>query len=396
LIKIPKTLFSSDKVKNTIECPFCSYIIAKPFPKDQLCPKCQKFLPILHDLSTEGKEKPEPKPFEKRTKTLSSKLGSKVKIKDNSISISLESNEIQLSKGEYVKLLGITSTDRTELYCSNPNFSYLLELTNNLDFISTGILGGELDKMLLVSEEKKTEEKCQFYVKDEIIYLVYGKFPDKKGKWILEQMSQNFSEIVKGRDVNDLKKFEKYQIELEFQKRTNFILKEYLQLQKVFSDQEIPYVEDSIRIDYLGLSSMSIGVISLMIGEELDIELQMEVESLEEAKEMKESMLTARIEAIAANTQGNTGAIPRWIAVKLGFQKYRFLTFQKYKNDYYLSLLSEGNLGKLPNVEELIDVEVENVIKTPFSGNLRPFNELKLRLENCFSKRRKFPPFKFS
>ncbi|GAH20221.1 unnamed protein product, partial [marine sediment metagenome] len=44
--------------------------------------------------------------------------------------ISLESEKIQLKKGEYVKLLGITSIDRTQLYCSNKNLRYLLELTN--------------------------------------------------------------------------------------------------------------------------------------------------------------------------------------------------------------------------------------------------------------------------
>ena len=374
MIKIPKSLFPSDTPKNTIKCPFCGYIITKPFPKNKLCPKCNKFLAILHDLSSEEKEKTQPKQFETKTTTLSSKLRGKVKVKESPMSISYENNVIKLSNGEYITLLGITSTDRTQLYCSNKDYTYLLELTNNLDFIATGILGGELDKMLLVSEEKKTEEKCQFYVKDEIIYLVYGKFPDKKGKWLLEQIANNYSELVRGKDVNNLKKFEQYQIELEFEKRTNFILKEYLTLQKVFSDQEIPYVEDSLRIDYIGLSSMSIGVISLLIGEELDIELQMEVDSPEEEKEMRESMLTAKIAAIAANTQGNTGAVPRWIAVKLGFQKYRFLTFQKYMNDYYLSLLSEGNLGKIIDVEELINPEFENVIKTPFYGNLKPFN----------------------
>ena len=121
----------------------------------------------------------------------------------------------------------------------------------------------------------------------------------------------------------------------------------------------------------------------------------MEVDSPEDEKEMKESMLTARIEAIAANTQGNTGAIPRWIAVKLGFQSYRFLTFQKYHNDYYLSLLSEGNLDQIQNVEKLLKPKIEQVVATPFSGNLKPFNELKEHLEDLFSKRKKFPPFNF-
>ena len=320
----------------------------------------------------------------------------KVKIKEKSLDISLESEKIQLKKGEYVKLLGITSIDRTQLYCSNNNLRYLLELTNNLDFIATGVLGGVLDKMLLISIEQNTEEKCQFYVKNDIIYIVYGKFPDKKGKWLLEQMSNNYSELVRGKDVNSLDKFESRQIEKEFKRRTKFILTEYLKLQEVFSDQEIPYVENTIRIDYLGLSSMSIGVISLLKGDDLNVELQIDVDSPEEEKEMKESMLTARIEAIAANTQGNTGAFPRWISVKLGFQKYRFLTFKKYQNDYFLSLLSEGNLGKIDQVEEILDPKISKVTQSTFSGNLKPFNALKLSLEEDLDKRRKFPPFTFA
>ena len=300
-----------------------------------------------------------------------------------------------MKKGEYVKLLGITSVDRTQLYCSNSNLRYLLELTNNLDFIATGILGGELDKMLLISVEQNTEEKCQFYVKDDIIYLVYGRFPDKKGKWLLEQMSNNFSDLVGNKDVNNLDKLESHQIERDFKGRTKLILTEYLKLQEVWLDKKIPYVEDTIRIDYLGLSSMSIGVISLLIGDDLNIELQIEVNSPEEEKEMKESMLTARIEAIAANTQGNTGAFPRWISVKLGFQKYRFLTFKKYTNDYFLSLLSEGNLEKVEEVEKLLDHKISKVTESSFSGNLKPFNELKIILEKDLNKRRKFPPFEF-
>ena len=396
MVKIPSTLYPSDKAISKVECQFCRYKISKPFPKDQLCPKCGRFLAILHDITAEEKEKVQPKQFETKTTTLSSKLQSKVKIKKKSLDISLESEKIQLKKGEYVKLLGITSIDRTQLYCSNKNLRYLLELTNNLDFIATGVLGGVLDKMLLISVEQDTEEKCQFYVKNDIIYIVYGKFPDKKGKWLLEQMSNNYSELVRGKDVNNLDKLESYQIEKEFKRRAKFILTEYLKLQEVFSDQEIPYIEDTIRIDYLGLSSMSIGVISLLIGDDLNVELQMEVDSPEEEKEMKESMLTARIEAIAANTQGNTGAFPRWISVKLGFQKYRFLTFKKYQNDYFLSLLSEGNLGKIDQVEEILDPKISKVTPSTFSGNLKPFNVLKLSLEEDLAKRRKFPPFTFA
>jgi len=97
---------------------------------------------------------------------------------------------------------------------------------------------------------------------------------------------------------------------------------------------------------------------------------------------MKESMITARIEAIAANTQSNTGVIPRLIAVKLGFQKNRFITFKKYQNDYFLYLISEGNLGKVEEVEQLLDPLISETTKTPFSGNLKPFNKLRVELEN--------------
>ncbi len=396
MVRIPNTSSPPNKPKNLVQCQYCGYKVIKPFPKDQMCPQCRKFLPELFDITTEKQGRSEPKQFETKTTTLSSKLKSKVKIKkDNQLGISLDRDKIELKKEEYVKLLGITSLERTQLFCSNDKLIYLLELSNNLDSIATSILGGELDKMLLISEENNIEEKCQFYVKDKIIYLVYGRFPDKKGKWLLEQMSNNFSELLGDKDVDQLNKLEKYEIELEFKKRAHFILNEYAnKLQEVFTDQDFSYVEDSIRIDYLGLSSMSIGVISLLLGDELNIEFPGEFESPEEEKEMKESMLTAKIEAIAANTQGNTRAIPRWIAVKLGFQNYRFLTFKKYQNDYFLSLLSEGNLEKIKQVEQLLE-PINKVTKTVFSGNLKPFNELKSTLEKKFEKRRKFPPFKF-
>ena len=323
-------------------------------------------------------------------------MGGKVKIKENTFEVSSNNDIIQLRKGEYVKLLGITSIERTQLYCSNEDLRYLLELTNNLDFIATGILGGVLDKMLLISVETNTEEKCQFYVEDDIIYLVYGSFPDKKGKWLLKQMATNFSELLEGKDADKLDKSQIDDIKFKFKKRVNSIIFEYNLIKDVFTDRKIPYVEDSFRISYLGLSSLSIGVISLLLGDELNIEVQMEVHTPEDEQEMKESMLTARIEAIAANTQGNTGAFPRWISVKLGFEEYRFLTFKKYENDYFLSLLSEGNLEKLEDVEKLLDPMISKKTREVFSGNLKPFNDLRTSLRDGLNKRRKFPPFNFT
>jgi len=277
---------------------------------------------------------------------------------------------------EYIKLCGITSKERIPLFYTNKKLVYLLELSNNLDNIATGILGGKLDQMLLISNNEE-EDKCQFFEKNEIIYLIYGKFPDKKGKYFLEQMANYYGELVSGKDVNNLSKLEKDEIDRKFEAQIRAIINKYIQLHDVFSDQEIPYVEDKLRIDYLGLSSMSIGVISLLLGTELGVKFPGETESPEEEKEMIESLLTAKIEAIAANTLGNTGAYPRWIAVRLGFQNYRFLTFKKYKNEFFLYLLSEGNLEKLNKVEAYLDPFIEHDVDTPFSGTLKPFNRLK-------------------
>lgn len=243
--------------------------------------------------------------------------------------------------------------------------------------------------MRLISEDGG-EEKCQFLIENNIIYIAYGVFPDKKGKWILEQISNHYSELTLDKDVNQLSKLEKHEIELKFDGITKFILKEYVRLQEVFSDQEIPYVEDKIRIDYLGLSSKSIGVISLLCGDDLNVEILGTFDNPEEIREMKESTLTAKIEAIAANTQGNTNAVPRWIAVKLGFQKYRFLTFKRYQNNYYLYMLSEGNLGKIEKAEGDLEPLISKVIDSPFSGNLRPFNSLKVSLNEMFQQKREF------
>ena len=139
---MPSFLSPTDKTKIIVECQYCKYKIAKPFPKDHLCPKCSKFLAEIHDLTAEEEQKPKPKQFETKTSTVSSKFKGKVKIKEKPLDISLDRDKIQLKKGEYIKLLGITSIDRTQLFCSNKNYVYLLELTNNLDFIATGVLGG--------------------------------------------------------------------------------------------------------------------------------------------------------------------------------------------------------------------------------------------------------------
>ena len=328
-------------------------------------------------------KKTDPKEFKPKTVTPSLKIQG-VRKKEAKTVISLDDDRFNLKgETEYVRFCGITSKQRTPLFAAfNKKFYYLLELTNNLDFIATSILGGDLDKMLLKSENNHTD-KCQFFEKNKIIYILYGRFPDKKGKWVLEEMAKYFSDLIRNKDVNNLSKIDKFNIEKEFIGRLLFIFKEYKKSEDVFSDQDFTYVDDWLRLDYVGLSSMSIGVISLLLDDEdnLNIEMPGEFDNPGEEVEMKESRLTAQVEAIAANTLGNTGAYPRWIAVKLGYQKYRFLTFKKYRNDYFLSCLSEGNLKKIENVEAQLEPILYHGIDVPFSGNLRPFNKLKTTLK---------------
>ena len=109
--------------------------------------------------------------------------------------------------------------------------------------------------------------------------------------------------------------------------------------------------------------------------------------------ERKESTLGVKIEAIADYMLRNLGTIPHSITIKLGFQKYRFLTFKKYQNDFYLSCITEGNLNKLDKVETQLEPFLFPVINTPFSGNLRPFNKLKAAIKKWVNK---VPERKFS
>jgi len=376
--------YSSDDVKRRKRKRYPNIF----YPKDQLCPRCGTFLVggyKYNDSSDEESKKPTPQEFIPKKETIAKKLPG-VRKKARNKNISLNQDIINLNgDNEYLKFCGITTTDRTQLFASNKKWLYLLELTNNLDFIASSILGGDLDKMLLKSENSE-EEKCQFFEKNKIIYVIYGKFPDKKGKWVLEQMEKYFSDLIRGKDVNNLSSLDKYDIEKKFKGNLLFILNEYLQLQEVFTDPEILYVEDWLRLDYIGLSSMSIGVISILLDNEeiLNVKGPEEFEDPAEGLQMKESLLAAKLEAIAANTLGNTGAYPRWIAVKLGFQKYRYIAFRRFKNDYFLTCLAEGNLEKIEEAIDLIAFFIEPAINLPFSGNLREFNKIKAKLRKFF------------
>ncbi len=374
-----------------IQCKSCGYVITKPFPLDQLCPNCKKFLPNLFEriAKTEKGKKLIPKEIQKVTKTPASELSSKVKVKQKAVrTIELSNDEIEVKTGEeYIKLLGIITQNRIPIFCSNERYNYLLELACNLDFIASSILGGELDQMMLESIETQKMENCIFVIDKSIIYILYGKFPNKKGYWLIEQMKKNLDAALEGLDPDQLEKIQAHNISLKLESALKYCILEYIKLQEVFSDKKIPFVEDTLKVHYFGLSSQSIGIISLLLGEELPIVYKGPTSSPQEELEIKESLVTAKVEAMAANTAGNTGAMPRWIAVKLGFQNYRFLTFTQLEKDYIINMLSEGNIEKLEKVEKLLQNVVQDAVQTKFHGDLRTFNKLKTDLKSFFEKK---------
>lgn len=356
-----------------IICEHCGYVIVKPYPVDSICPKCKKFSANIQEANIEMKSNQQDN-AQRQTESISRTPSSEI----DGVNTKAEENDGYITD-EYIKFYGITSLEMNHIFSSNEKFEYLLDLTHNLNFLANGFLGGVLDKMLLISENKK-EDKCLFLEKNNFIYVICGMFTEKKGKLILNQLSLDYDSLIRNRDVDSSK------ITTKLKRFQNFI-EEKLGRDKILTNKEIPYLDDWLRVDYIGLSYISTGVVSLLLDEdqELKIDVPSGVESPEKEREFKEDNLTARIEAISSNTQGMTLAYPRWIAVKVEFQKYRFLTFKIYPNNYFLYCLTEGNLNKIKDVEHKIEPLLSKVISQPFTGELKPFNELKIALKNLFS-----------
>ncbi|MHA1522624.1 MAG: hypothetical protein ACTSRK_20855, partial [Promethearchaeota archaeon] len=71
----------------------------------------------------------------------------------------------------------------------------------------------------------------------------------------------------------------------------------------------------------------------------------------------------------------NTLMQPKWISVKMGYQRYRFILFLKI-HDYYASFLAEGNMGKSDKIFSQIEPMLEKLTNKPFLGILTEYTEL--------------------
>ncbi|MHA1340282.1 MAG: hypothetical protein ACTSO2_09955 [Promethearchaeota archaeon] len=330
---------------------------------------------------------PKEKPEHIKTIQVSSETASKkipgVKVKKKASKIDLNANVVVLPRlGMYFKNFGIVTSNRNIIYNKNKEFEYLCELSLNLDYIASSILGGEIDKLLLQSTISSAPE-IVLYLKDkEIIYFAYGEFPIKQGTFILNEMKKNFRDLIFNKDPNNLDKIALYNISNKMDARIKFVLKQFLNFKEVISDKEIPMVDDWIKIHYFGMSYQSVGVISLLLGNDLDIKLPQNI--VHPSLDLAETLITAKIEAIVANTIANTQAVPKFLTVKLGYEKYRYIIFETLKNDYVFYILAEGNYKKAKNVIELLKNLVEPVTNKTFDGDLIPFQQMRKKLVNFF------------
>lgn len=304
----------------------------------------------------------------------------KVKSKIQVTQVQIENEKIPLgSSDEYIKYIGLVTKNREEIFSLNTTFTYFLDLAVNLEYISTSILSGNLDRMYLNSSESNTEEICYFFTQDDIIFTLYGKIPEKKANWLMNQLIISTKDYIPNFSIGQLSKLDLYNIAQKYRKKILFLLETMIDLQDVFTPKQISSVEDYLRVDYMGLSYQSVGIISKLITDKLDIQdLPTMPEDgtmdFEDLNEIKEALITAKVEAIAANTYANTLMTPNWISVKLGFQKYRYILFLKL-NSYYISILAQGNLEIRHDAYKQLIPLLEPITNQPFMGVLTDYIE---------------------
>jgi hypothetical protein len=351
---------------------------------------------VTHDSKVITHNPPMPESTEKMENKIRKKI---FKVKEEKITIiNLQAPKIELGvEKEYFRFMGIITKNREIIYSSNQSFEYLLDLASNLDYIATSILSGKLDRMNLSSLIDTSEEMCYFQIIDNLIYVLYGNIPAKKASWLLTQIRSMVQEEIRklGKtEINKLSKVEDYNFKQKFTKRLKYFLSEYIDLQNIFTSNKIESVDKFLRVDYFGLSYQSIGVLSSLLTDQLVFQglptVDEKPSNKEEAlKEMKEAVITAKIEAIAANCVANTNMMPQWISVQLGFQRYRFIIFARTgseKGSYYISLLTEGNLDFRHQLIAALKEKLNILTNKPFVGILTQYYDYLPEILRFFEK----------
>ena len=380
--KREKKMENEDKSCSKVKCAHCGYIFVTPYQDDCTCRNCNLFsIKLFRFIHRKNN-------FIKKVESKDSKIVSRKNIKGT------EKRKIP----NKINFYGIVSKERIPIYHNDKKFKYILELTNNLDSISTRTFSGTLDKMLIIlGNEEDVEEKMlitRFFEKNEVIHILIGNFSDKESDWIIYQVSMFFNDMVHKDKINTKKltKIEKREISIKMNMFLNYI-EEAIDLKVKFEKPNVNYIDNWLRLHYFGLSSESVGVISLLLDKENILKFgeqkQFEPDSendisrlVKKIIDFGESALTAKIEAMLASILANMKGYPRWISIKSGFQKYRFLSIKKLENQFYLYCITEGNIEKLESLESFLYMYLKDGVSNKFTSSLKIFNEMKNKIRD--------------
>ncbi|MFX0073794.1 MAG: hypothetical protein ACFE96_00010 [Candidatus Hermodarchaeota archaeon] len=375
---------------NRVKCEHCGRIIVAPFHEDCRCRSCNQFSKELFRFLYEKKD-----------------IAEKVEFKDyKPLTSKSEKKSPVIQKKLY--FYGIVSKTRIPIYYNDKKWKYFLELTNNLDVISTSTLSGTLDKMLItLSAEAELENEqilARFFEKNGFIHVLIGNFSDKDSYWLFNQVSMFFNDLIL-KYKNKLEKLDKID-KREISFKINIFMnkmEEAVELKVKFEKPNFNYIDNWLRLHYVGLSSESVGVISLLLdrenilkfGEQKFFEPDTESDisqKVEQIIDFSESVLTAKIEVILASILANMKGYPRWISIRSGFQKYRFLSFKRLENNFFLYCITEGNLEKLETLESFLYLYMKEKVSKKFTGSLHDYNEIKTKIKSIMEP---FPERKF-
>jgi hypothetical protein len=284
----------------------------------------------------------------------------------------------------------------------------VLELGANAHEIATSILGGDLERVLLEPPKEQklafqrveslagqtpfTFEEAIFQSHGSMLFCIYGVF-FKRPTVLLQELKRLMIDIFKGQVKAAITPLERSEIERRKSSIAGFIVHEYQKIRDAALRQAaIPSMENVVKLHYVGLSYQSIGTMSLLLTPQGPDALPIKDMSFGgdtadgNFLDLVESLLSAKIEAIAANTLAHTGSFPRYIITKTSFDRYRLIEFLQLKNNYILQILASGNISLLESVlNQLILPVVTPVTDAPFSGMLTTHNEIKAKLRDQLS-----------
>jgi hypothetical protein len=386
---------NKDKTNSRERCDHCGCIIHPPYGEDCTCKSCKRFSKNVFRLV-----------YGNNNSTAEVNVKSYKFEPDKKTKGTVKSNVSEVSSKLF--FYGIVSKERVPIFYNDKKCKYILQLTNDLDIISTSILSGTLDKMLIyLGNGKDGEEKkliAHFLEKNGVIHILIGNFSDKDSNWIFNHVSMFFNDLVKKDRINikDLSEFEKHEIRLKMNIYLNYI-EEAVGLKVKFEKPNFEYIDNWLRLHYVGLSSESVGVISLLLDKKniLKFEEQKHFRPdsekgvshmVEEIIDFSESVMTAKIEVILASILVNMKGYPRWISIKSGFQKYYFLSFKKLENQFFLYCITEGNVEKLESLESLMYLYLKEGVSKKFVSSLKPYNRMKNKIRDIMEP---FPERKF-